>query len=347
VDPTGSSINRTDAAGASGTRRTPHIGADWPAPWWLPGGNAQTIWAAKLCRHRIGPPVAWRRERVTTPDGDFIHIDHLDAARIDAPRLVLFHGLEGSSASHYVQAFADTAQRRGWQLSVPHFRGCSGEPNLAPRAYHSGDFEEIGWILARLRAASPLPLRAAGASLGGNALMRWAEEAGDAAAGVCSAVAAISAPLDLAVAGAAITRGFNHWVYDRMFLATMKPRARAKLAQFPGLFDGARLEAARTLREFDDLFTAPLHGFKGVDDYYARASAKPQLARVRIPALLLNARNDPFLPPRGLPRPGEVGDCVRLWQPQQGGHVGFPRGAFPGEVLGLPEVVIDWLHAPH
>jgi hypothetical protein len=326
--------------------QAPNVGDPWPTPWWLPGGNLQTIWAAKLSRHRLGTRPVWRRERVTAPDGDFIHIDHLDGAAADAPHMVLFHGLEGSSDSHYVQAFADTARGRGWRLSVPHFRGCSGEPNLAPRAYHSGDFEEIGWILAKLRAESGAPLLAAGASLGGNALMRWAEESGDAASSVCSALAAISAPLDLAVAGAAITRGFNHLVYDRMFLATMKPRARVKLNQYPGLFDGAQLEAARTLRDFDDLFTAPLHGFRDVDDYWTRASAKPQLARVRIPALLLNARNDPFLPPQGLPHPGEVGDCVRLWQPEDGGHVGFPRGAFPCDVLGLPEAVMGWLQSP-
>lgn len=325
----------------------PRLSDPWPTPWWLPGGNLQTIWSAKLATHRLGPRPVWRRERVTTPDRDFIHIDHLDTVVADeAPRLVLFHGLEGSSSSHYVQAFADVARRWGWALSVPHFRGCSGEPNLAPRAYHSGDHEEVGWILSELRAASPNPLLAAGASLGGNALLRWAEEAGESASAVCSAIAAISSPLDLAVAGAAITRGFNHWVYDRMFLATMKPRARVKLEQFPGLFDRARLEAVRTLRDFDDLFTAPLHGFNGVDDYWKRASARPHLERVRIPALVLNARNDPFMPPEGLPYPGEVSDCVRLWQPATGGHVGFPRGGFPAEVLGLPEVVMDWLRTP-
>ncbi len=341
MDDTGLPRAAADAAWAT------RLNDPWPTPWWLPGGNLQTIWAAKLARHRLGDRPVWRRERVTAPDGDFIHIDHLDAAVADdAPRLVLFHGLEGSSDSHYVQAFADTARRRGWALSVPHFRGCSGEPNLAPRAYHSGDFEEIGWILAKLRAESPGPLLAMGASLGGNALMRWAEEAGDAASTVCSALAAISAPLDLAVAGEAITRGFNHLVYDRMFLATMKPRARRKLEQFPGLFDLTRLEAARTLRDFDDVFTAPLHGFAGVDDYWKRASAKPHLARVRIPALLLNARNDPFLPPEGLPEPGEEGQCVRLWQPATGGHVGFPSGWFPADVLGLPEAVMGWLQSP-
>lgn len=322
-------------------------GQAWPAPWWLPGGNLQTIWSAKLARHRLGGPPAWRRERVNTPDGDFIDIDHLDAPHAaDAPHLVLFHGLEGSSRSHYAQAFADTARRLGWRLSLPHFRGCSGELNLAPRAYHSGDFEEIGWILGRLRSMGSAPLRAVGASLGGNALIRWAEEAGDAASAVCSAVAAISAPLDLSVAGHAIIRGFNGQVYDRMFLSTMKPKARAKLAQHPGLFDADRLRAARNLRDFDDLFTAPLHGFRDVDDYWTRASAKPHLARVRIPALLLNARNDPFMPTQGLPRPGEVGDCVRLWQPEAGGHVGFPRGGFPGDVLGLPEAVMTWLQSP-
>ncbi|HEU4460518.1 MAG TPA: alpha/beta fold hydrolase [Methylibium sp.] len=323
------------------------VGQRWPTPWWLPGGNAQTIWPALFARDRRGAPTRWLRERWASPDGDFIDVDHLDAnAPEGAPQLVLFHGLEGSSASHYAHAFASLASERGWRLALPHFRGCSGELNRAPRAYHSGDFEEIGWVLTRLRATSAAPVFACGVSLGGNALMRWAEEAGAGAARIAQSLCAISAPLDLAAAGHAITRGFNHLVYDRMFLATMKPKALAKLAQHPGLFDRERLIAARDLYAFDDVFTAPLHGYRGVDDYWARASAKPRLADVRIPALLINARNDPFVPASSLPRPGEVGAHVRLWQPATGGHVGFASGGWPGEVLAMPEAVLDWLASP-
>ena len=327
------------------------------APWWLPGGHAQTIWPAKLARH-VGPtttsphpsaapdatPLAWRRERWATPDADFIDVDFLDApAPPGAPLLVLFHGLEGSSQSHYAQAFGHWARQHGWRYVVPHFRGCSGALNLAPRAYHSGDFEEIGWVLARLRAAHGAPLRVVGISLGGNALLRWAEEAGHSAAGVARAVVAVSAPVDLAASGHAIGRGLNRQVYTRMFLRTMRPRALAKLAQHPGLFSRELMLAARDLYAFDNLFTAPLHGFKNTDDYWARASAKPHLQRIRIPALLLNARNDPFVPAASLPLVQAVGPHVTLWQPAHGGHVGFAGGRFPGHVQRLPDAVMGWL----
>jgi uncharacterized protein len=319
---------------------------NYAAPWWLPGGNLQTIWPALYGRRRFGTPSLFRRERWTTPDGDFLDVDWLPAASpgpTHAPLLVLFHGLEGSSRSHYAQAFADFARERGLAYAVPHFRGCSGELNHAPRAYHSGDHEEIGWILDRLRARHAGPLVAVGVSLGGNALMRWAAEAGGEAGVTAGAVAAVCSPLDLAAGSAAIGRGFNRLVYTAMFLRSMKPKALAKLGQHPGLFDAGRLMAARDLYEFDDIFTAPLHGFRNVDDYYARASAKPHLNRIRIPALVLNALNDPFVPARSLPTGRDVGQHVTLWQPAQGGHVGFPDGAMPAHLRWMPEAVGGWL----
>jgi len=321
---------------------------DYQPPPWLPGGNAQTIWAALHARRFDGEPPRFVRERWTAPDGDFVDVDHLaDASGQVAPqaprRLVLFHGLEGSSASPYAQAFAAVARARGWAYSVPHFRGCSGELNHAPRAYHSGDYEEIGWILQRLRAMSPQPLLAVGISLGGNALLRWAQEAGDSAAATAAAVASVCSPIDLASAGRAIDRGFNRRVYARMFLSTMVPKAFAKWQQHPGLFDRERVAAARTIYAFDDAFTAPLHGFKGTDDYWQRASAAPHLARLRIPALVLNAGNDPFVPAHELPQAHQVGSKVTLWRPAGGGHVGFPHGGFPGRVQQMPEAVAGWL----
>ena len=321
---------------------------DYAAPRWLPGGNLQTIWAALYAKRFDGPAPVYRRERWPTPDSDFIDVDFVDAP-MPGPRplLVLFHGLEGSSRSHYAEAFAAFAASRGMAFAVPHFRGCSGELNLAPRAYHSGDFEEIGWILARMRDQHARkgggPVLAAGVSLGGNALMRWASEAGESASGVVSAVASVSAPLDLAAGGEAIGQGFNRLVYTRMFLATMKPKALAKLEQFPGLFDRERLMSSRNLYDFDNVFTAPLHGFRDTEDYWTRGSAKPHLASVRVPALVVNARNDPFIPAASLPKPGEVGAHVRLWQPAHGGHVGFPMGPPPVHVRGMPERVGGWL----
>jgi predicted alpha/beta-fold hydrolase len=322
---------------------------NYRAPWWLPGGNLQTIWAALFARRVFGQQPKWRRERWLAPDGDFIDLDWLQhmpgpPEPPERPLLVLFHGLEGSSRSHYAEAFADFAAERQIAFVIPHFRGCSGELNAGPRAYHSGDHEEIGWILARLRGQHRGPLVAVGVSLGGNALMRWAAEAGSAASGIASAVACVCSPLDLASSSVAIGRGFNRLVYTAMFLRSMKPKALAKLKQHPGLFDEATLLAAKDLYEFDDIFTAPLHGFNGADDYYSRASAKPHLARIRIPALALNARNDPFVPAASLPLAGEVGPHVTLWQPGGGGHVGFPDGRMPpGHVRTMPHEVGGWL----
>jgi predicted alpha/beta-fold hydrolase len=204
---------------------SPQPALDYTAPRWLPGGNLQTIWAALWSRRFEGAAPVYRRERWSAPDGDFIDVDFVDAppSSVAAPLLVLFHGLEGSSRSHYAEAFATFAAAHGMAFAVPHFRGCSGELNLAPRAYHSGDYEEIGWILARMREQHASrgggPVLAAGVSLGGNALMRWASEAGATASGVVSAVASVCAPLDLAAGGEAIGRGFNRLVYTRMFLA--------------------------------------------------------------------------------------------------------------------------------
>jgi len=313
------------------------------APRWLPGGHAQTIWASLYARNARGP-LPWRRERLSTPDDDFVDIDWLDADEPGAPLLVLFHGLEGSSASHSSRAFASIARARGWRFALPHFRGCSGELNRAPRAYHSGDFEEVGWMLAQLRARHAGPIIAAGVSLGGNALLRWAEESGAQAARTVNAVSSVCSPIDLTACGLAIGRGFNRLIYTRMFLSTMVPKALRKLAQHPGLFDGERLKKVRTIEAFDDCFTAPLHGFTSVRDYWTRAAAKPHLHRIEVPALVLNARNDPFVPAASLPQQQDVGRFVTLWQPRAGGHVGFPRGGLPpGEVFAMPEQVCDWL----
>jgi len=320
---------------------------NYRAPVWLMGGHAQTIWPALYAKRRRHAPAPLHRERWTAPDGDFVDVDRQLASHPARPLLVLFHGLEGSSHSHYAQAFADWAAEHDIQLALPHFRGCSGELNRGPRAYHSGDHEEIDWLLRRFRAdhqaAGGQQLVAAGVSLGGNALMRWAGENGAHAALSADAVASICSPLDLTASGMAIGQGFNRQVYTRMFLRTMKPKALAKLAQHPGLFDAHRLMAAKDLYQFDNVFTAPLHGFRDTDDYWRKASAKPVLRTVRIPALALNACNDPFVPASSLPTPAQVASHVTLWQPPQGGHVGFAQGHWPGHVRGMPDAVGGWL----
>ena len=314
------------------------------SPPWLVGGHLQTI--VPVLARKLSRPSPLRRERWTTPKGDdFIDVDWQDRDP-HAPLLVLFHGLEGGAASPYSLAFAAAAAHRGWGFAAPYFRGCSGEINLAPRSYHSGDHEEIGWILDRFRQRHAGEILAVGVSLGGNALLRWIEEAGEHAGRVLSSAAAISAPVDLMAGGTALGRGFiNFNVYTRSFLRTLKPKALAKLAQYPGLFDRDRLLAARTLFEFDDVYTAPVHGFAGAADYWTRASAKPHLGAIRIPTLVLNARNDPFLPAVALPGADDASRWVTLWQPAHGGHVGFPGRWWPWGRDPVPDVIMDWLEA--
>lgn len=330
------------------------------APRWLPGGNLQTIYAALRSQRYLAEAPSFRRERWVTPDDDFVDVDFAQngtgasaapsggsalhkVGSEGPPLLVVFHGLEGSSASHYAEAFADVARVRGWGCAVPHFRGCSGELNRAPRAYHSGDFEEIDWILRRFRMLHTGPLFAVGISLGGNALMRWAGEMGASAGNLVTAVASVCSPLDLAASGRAIGRGFNRMVYTRMFLRSMVPKALKKLEQHPGLFDAQALLAARDLYAFDNVFTAPLHGFKDTEDYWRRASAKPCMRSIEVPALALNALNDPFIPATSLPQASDISPSVTLWQPHDGGHVGFPSAPFPGHVRAMPEAVCGFL----
>lgn len=292
----------------------------------------------------MGAPPDYRRERWDTPDGDFIDLDWVDGPS-GAPLLVLFHGLEGSSRSHYSRSIMHAAAAHGWSGVVPHFRGCSGEPNRLPRAYHSGDSDEIDWVLRRLHEQNPhRPLYAAGISLGGNALVKWAGERGEDAAQVVRAIAAVCAPLDLAVAGRALERGFNR-VYTGYFLRSMRAGTLAKLARFPGIADRQRILRARTLHEFDDAVTAPLHGFRDADDYWRRASGKPHLPGIRVAALLLNARNDPFLPAHALPAANQVSRFVVPEFPEHGGHVGFVAGRFPGHLDWLPQRLIAFFES--
>ncbi|MFZ5594090.1 MAG: hydrolase [Pseudomonadota bacterium] len=305
-------------------------------PFWLPGGHSQTIYTALLSPR---PRLVYQRERWDTPDGDFIDVDWMDTPG-DGPLVAIFHGLEGSSRSHYALALMNTLRGMGWRGAAPNFRGCGGEPNRLPRAYFAGDSAEIDWILRRLRARYPaMPLFAAGFSLGGNALLKWLGEQGANACTVVDAAVAVSAPMDLHAAGNALDKdGFN-LIYRTHFLRTLKKKALRKLEQFPGLFDRDTLEKITTLRTFDNLVTAPLHGFRDTDDYWTKASSKPGLIDIGVPTLIINARNDPFLPHHALPKPADVSAPVALNFPAQGGHVGFIEGPFPGKHAWLPERV--------
>jgi predicted alpha/beta-fold hydrolase len=307
------------------------------APSWLPGGHAQTIYPLLIKAHAP----AYRRERWDTPDGDFIDLDWVDGPST-APLVELFHGLEGSSTSHYAISLMRAVQQKEWCGVVVHFRGCSGEPNRLPRAYHSGDSAEADWILRRLRGLFPQrPIFAVGVSLGGNMLTKWLGEQGSAASSVITAAASVCAPLDLTACGHHLGRGFNR-IYSQRFLHTLKRNAKLKLARFPGCFNEKRMLASRSLQAFDDAVTAPLHGFLGVEDYWHRASAKPLLGSIALPTLILNARNDPFMPTSALPSRSEVSHSVTLELPHEGGHVGFVSGRLPGRLDWLPQRLLQY-----
>jgi len=309
-------------------------GGDYRAPAWLRGPHLQTIVPSVLARR---PAVDYRRERWDTPDGDFIDLDWLASppGGRGGALLALFHGLEGSSDSHYARALMAEAGARGLDAVVIHFRGCSGEPNRLPRAYHSGDSDEADWVLRRLAARDPArPLLAAGVSLGANLLLKWLGERGT-DAGFVAAAAAISPPQDLHAGAIALSRGFNR-LYAESFLRSLRRKSAAFDARHPGRFDLARVAAGRDFFEFDDAFTAPLHGFAGALDYWSRSSCRQFLPDVTVPTLVVNALNDPFLPPSALARPDQVSAAVRLEYPAEGGHVGFVTGGPPGRLEWLP-----------
>ncbi len=312
---------------------------EYRAPRWLPGGHAQTIYPALLRR----PRHRYRRERIDTPDGDFIDFDWLlDAGAESAPLLVLLHGLEGSGASHYVASLMRRVRSDRWRGVVPHFRGCSGEPNRLPRAYHSGDHAEVGWMLKHLHAsARGAPVYVVGVSLGGSALLNWLGRARADAGRYVAAAAAVSAPLDLTAAGIAIERGFSQF-YSRLFQRTLVPKALSMAQRFPGMLDPTAIRNVRTMYAFDDAVTAPLHGFAGTDDYWSRASSKPWLRDIEVPTLVLNARNDPFIPAASLPDATQVSPAVLLEQPEHGGHAGFARAPFPGKLDWLPTRLVSF-----
>jgi uncharacterized protein len=314
---------------------------NYRAPGWLPGNHAQTIVPALFARR---PEVDYRRERWETPDGDFIDLDWLahapGAVAANAPLLVVFHGLEGSSDSHYARALMAGARARGWHGVVPNWRGCSGELNRAPRFYHLSDSAEADWILRRLATRHHGPIVAAGVSLGGNVLLHWLGQHRNGAS-IVRAAAAISSPLDVHAGGQALSQGFSR-IYTRNFLKSLKPKALGKLEQYPGLFDRERMLAAQTMREYDDVVTAPLHGFTNTDDYWTRSTSLGALRSIEVPTLVINARNDPFLPASVLPVNSEVSAAVELDQPAGGGHVGFMTGPFPGRIDWLPHRVLGY-----
>ncbi|MBX3628414.1 MAG: alpha/beta fold hydrolase [Nitrosomonas sp.] len=315
------------------------------APKWLRGGNAQTIYPYLM---RQKPLFVYRRVRWELDDSDFIDVDWLDGNR-NAPLVVIFHGLEGGSNSHYIISIKNILQQYGWHSVVIHFRSCSGEPNRLPRAYHAGDSTEIDWMVRRIVQEyrqtndSDQPTYAIGVSLGGNALLKWLGEQGEEAKNWLNGIAAVSVPLDLAAAGVALDSGFNQ-VYTHHFLSTLKHKAFEKLKKFPDLFNAKTLAQCRSIYDFDNIVTAPLHGFKNTDDYWQKSSSKQFLPHISVPTLVINALNDPFMPAAVLPSAGEVSAAVTLDYPDEGGHAGFIQAPFPGSLEWLPRKIVSFFH---
>ncbi|NIR32100.1 MAG: hydrolase [Gammaproteobacteria bacterium] len=299
-----------------------HTASSFHPAWWLSSAHLQTVWQT-LFRHR--PAVALRRERVELPDGDFIDLDW--TLRGGDPVAVILHGLEGSIESPYARGTLDALARRGWRAVLMHFRGCSGEPNRLDRGYHSGDTADLQHVVALLRAREPrTPFAAVGFSLGGNVLLKWLGEQGTRAP-LCAAVA-VSVPFLLARVAQRLEHGFSR-VYQWWLLRSMHDGLRRKFARRPPPFDLAALRTWRTFRSFDDHVTAPLHGFADAEDYYRRASSRPFLRDIRVPTLILHARDDPFMDPEVIPTPEELSPSTTLELSEQGGHVGFVDGATP------------------
>jgi predicted alpha/beta-fold hydrolase len=333
-----STLESLSAASWESQRKT--LATTYRAPYWLPGGHLQTIYAYYLPQSSFS---RFRRERWETPDGDFIDLDWIEEPVDPANLVVLFHGLEGCSRSHYALSLANKLRRQGWASVVAHSRGCSGEFNQLPRCYHAGDSAEIDWILRRLKKEHPKSrLYVVGISMGGNDLLKWLGEQENRALDVIDRAVAVSAPVDLQIAAKQLDFGWNKLIYTRDFLRTMKPKVVEKIQTHGLQLDRRAIRAISTFRQIDDIYTAPIHGFRDADDYWLCCSSKPWLRQIEVPTLIINARNDPFFPGDFLPSPEEVSAAVSLEYPDSGGHVGFVSGSFPGHLAWLPRRILDF-----
>jgi predicted alpha/beta-fold hydrolase len=305
--------------------------------WWVPGPHAQTLWGKFF---RRPPAIQARLERWDTPDGDFVDLYRLDGPA-GAPRLLLLHGLEGTIRSHYVAGFFHEAQRRGWAADLLIFRGCGSELNRARRFYHSGETSDLAFALARVLQEHPSsPVLLAGVSLGGNVLLKYLGEVGENASPRLVAAGAVSVPFDLERGSRFISEGFSR-VYDLHFLRSLRRKANEKFERYPDLFDRNALRRARTIYDFDDVVTAPVHGFEDAHDYYTRSSSLRWLERVRRPSLLLSAIDDPFLPAAVLEEVRAIASknaFLHIEFTKGGGHVGFVAGRLPWR----PHYYAEW-----
>jgi uncharacterized protein len=305
-------------------------------PWWARNGHLQTVWGPLFRTDRL--PL--RRERLSTPDGDFVDLDWLDAQEdaAGAPTLLVLHGLEGSSRSHYVSGLLRAGRAAGWKGVAFNFRSCSGELNRLPRFYHSGETGDLAWVVASLVARAPgAPIGAVGVSLGGNVLLKWLGEVGETAPAELRGAVGISVPFDVAACARVLDRGFHRLVYAANFLRTMRSKVIEKERRYPGFVNVAAMRGARTFARYDRVVTAPLNGFRDEVDYWTRASSGPYLARIRRPTLLLGAHDDPIVPGRTLPRAADLSPDIRSEFTARGGHAGFLEGRWPWRAASWAE----------
>ena len=298
-------------------------GSSYRAPLWLPGGHLQTIVPA-LCR-RAGR-VTTERERLELEDGDFLDLEWHREGR--GKLAILSHGLEGNAGASYVQCMARSLIQGGWDVLAWNYRGCSSEMNRLPRFYHSGASEDLSAVIEHALRRHPAgQIDLVGFSLGGNLTLKYLGENGGRVSSRLGRAVAFSVPCDLACSSRALDTIFNREVYMRRFIQTLADKVRRKSAVFPDEMDPNGLDAIRTFREFDDRFTAPLHGFRDAEDYWERSSSKQFIADIKRPSLLVNTKNDPFLGPGCYPEDEAVqSECFHLEMPGEGGHVGFPSG---------------------
>lgn len=305
--------------------------------WWVPGAHAQTLWGEFFRRTSL--PATGYFERWDTPDGDFVDVFRVPGATA-APRLLILHGLEGTIRSHYARGMLRRAAAAGWAADLLIFRGCGSELNRALRFYHSGETEDLAFAARRIAEEHPLdPMIVVGYSLGGNVLLKWLGDPASSHPVQLRAAAAVSVPYDLEAGARFIHRGFSR-AYEHHFLRTLKVKAIAKLERFPGVADAAAIKAADSIVDFDEHFTAPIHGFANARDYYRRSSALRFLPSIPVPTLLISAFDDPFLPPEVLRQTGALAtgnQLLSLCFSAHGGHVGFVSSDVRGKPVYYSE----------
>ena len=315
--------------------------SEFKAPWWLSNAHLQTIYSSVF---RKVPICQIRAEKIELSDGDFIELNWLDEGEFDSssPIFLLLHGLEGSVDSHYIRSMMHAAKEHGWRAVTMHFRSCGKELNRLPRSYHSGDTGDLGEVLKVIKAEyKDVPFLATGYSLGGNVLLKYLGEQGEKS--LIDYAAAISVPFLLAPSSQRLDRGFSK-AYRNRLLSELKDKVKRKFANDKVLeINMDDVDSINTFFQFDQLFTAPLHGFKDAIDYYQKASSRQFLKSIRKPTLILHSADDPFMTKEVIPTPEEIADCVTLELSQQGGHVGFLTGKYPWDTkFYVDERIPSW-----